>query len=724
MEPLRLFIQNFQCHEESFIDFTKFQSALIIGKVDNNEERSNGVGKTTIFKALEYVLFNQSEVNLEKIIREDCDFCNVIFDFSIDNVEYRVARKRTKKSTDLSLFVRNNTNNSDVMPNITEYKDFSSRRAADTEKDLYKLTKFTYKSFRNIVHFPQDIKDGLSATTPEKRKTILKDVLDIINYSKLEKIAKDKYNVLSKDIDKYKILLDNLQDPFSKLEKSNLELDFIKKEITSKKNSILYNTLLDESTSNDLKNTSDEIAELEKQCQDVLLKEKNLNQDKSKLEISVSDYTVKKNILVKEAKSLVLELDSLKKEQKTLLDVDFSEYDQLVNDITACNDKIQDLKNKIKVNNINIENLLVPMPSDNKCKHCRQDLSPEHKKTCQENIDKELFLNKKENSEFEDLILKLKEDLLEKDKKLNLLNLYKKKINDINLKISLHNKEIASKKLVHDEYLELLNKYSKNLESTNLELSDILSKKNTLPLLKIKELKENIISLKEKQSFVKKDLLSLNNDLNSLNIKLGMLEYSLVEINKNCDLHKEYTVKLQELIKQARLYPTIIQAFSSSGIPNIIIQNVLDDLQVESNNLLNNLRPGLQLAFAVEKTKADGSEADTLDINYTLNGKERYYEQLSGAMKLAVSFSLKLGLSFVLQKLIGVNVRFFLLDEVDQSLDRATIDAFADMIKMFQNNFKFIIITHNDKLKDKFQNGIVVEQNLNMVSKAKFVNGW
>ena len=31
---------------------------------------------------------------------------------------------------------------------------------------------------------------------------------------------------------------------------------------------------------------------------------------------------------------------------------------------------------------------------------------------------------------------------------------------------------------------------------------------------------------------------------------------------------------------------------------------------------------------------------------------------------------------------------------------------------------------YNDKLKDKFQNGIVVEQNLNMVSKAKFVNGW
>ena len=49
MNLIRLYIENFMCHESSYIDFSQFSSALIIGKVENNELHSNGVGKTTIF---------------------------------------------------------------------------------------------------------------------------------------------------------------------------------------------------------------------------------------------------------------------------------------------------------------------------------------------------------------------------------------------------------------------------------------------------------------------------------------------------------------------------------------------------------------------------------------------------------------------------------------------------------------------------------------------------
>ena len=176
--------------------------------------------------------------------------------------------------------------------------------------------------------------------------------------------------------------------------------------------------------------------------------------------------------------------------------------------------------------------------------------------------------------------------------------------------------------------------------------------------------------------------------------------------------------------KKYSIYPSVIQSFSSIGIPNLIIQNVLDDLQIESNNLLSQLKPGLQLSFLIEKIKGDGSESDTLDIKYNINGKERYYEQLSGAMKIAVAFSLKLGLSFLLQKIIGVDIKFLLLDEIDQSLDKASVDAFADIVKFFQKDFVILIITHNDRLKDKFSHAILVEQNVNMVSKAKVVSSW
>jgi len=724
MEPIRLFIQNFQCHDESFIDFTKFQSALIVGKVDNNDERSNGVGKTTIFKALEYVLFNQSEVNLENIIREDTEHCTVTFDFFVDNCEYRVSRKRTKKSTDLSLFVRNNTEASDTMPDISEYKDISSRRVADTEKDLFKLTKFTYKSFRNIVHFPQDVKDGLSSTTPEKRKAILKDVLDIINYSKLEKIAKDKLNSLQKELDKYNILLSNLQDPFTSLKSLEESMLSLNNSLLTKDNLLSLKTEELQSLNSKIDVGVENISSLEKECADVLYKEKSLLQEISKLDLSLKDYSVKKNTIIKNAKELVLELDELKKEQKSILNIDYSTLEPLIAEADEISEKIQKLKNNINVNELNISNLLIPLPKDNKCKHCRQDMSAEHKKTCQENIDKELAIIRQNNSLFSNQIADFTKELLNKNKQINYLQLYKKKLEDVNSKISLKNKEVSDRKVLYSEYLDLISKYTSELDLKKKELEVISQRKEELPLSKINELKNNITHLKNNSTSIHKELELLKKEKDELLYKKAALEFSISEKNKSCVLYKEYSSKIESLIKESRLYPKVIQAFSSSGIPNIIIQNVLDDLQIEANNLLNQLRPGLQLSFTVEKTKSDGSESETLDIAYSLNGKNRYYEQLSGAMKLAVSFSLKLGLSFVLQKLIGVNVRFFLLDEIDQALDRATIDAFADMIKLFQNNFKFLIITHNDHLKEKFSSGIVVQQNISMISNACVVSSW
>lgn len=93
-------------------------------------------------------------------------------------------------------------------------------------------------------------------------------------------------------------------------------------------------------------------------------------------------------------------------------------------------------------------------------------------------------------------------------------------------------------------------------------------------------------------------------------------------------------------------------------------------------------------------------------------------------MKVAATFSLKLGLSFLLQDLIGVKIEFLLLDELDQPLDKASVDFYADIIRFFQKDYKILVITHNDRLKDKFSHAILVEQDINMVSTAKVVSSW
>jgi DNA repair exonuclease SbcCD ATPase subunit len=43
---------------------------------------------------------------------------------------------------------------------------------------------------------------------------------------------------------------------------------------------------------------------------------------------------------------------------------------------------------------------------------------------------------------------------------------------------------------------------------------------------------------------------------------------------------------------------------------------------------------------------------------------------------------------------------------------------------MFQKDYTILVITHDDRLKDKFSHAILVEQDINMVSRARVVTSW
>src|ERR1700727_893443 len=212
MQPVKLIIENFCGHEYSEIDFDKFSIALIVGKQKGNEKISNGVGKSTIFAAIKYVLFNESDFSkVEKVIRHDADFCRVTFEFIVDEVLYTVVRRRSKKGdTDLRLSRKEN----DVVEDIT------GRRPSDTEKELFKLIKMNCKTFCNSVLFSQaEMLNGLAALTPSARKLIMKDAMQLGVYSMFEKLAKKKTSDLTKDIDKEKIIISTLGNPTDDIKK-------------------------------------------------------------------------------------------------------------------------------------------------------------------------------------------------------------------------------------------------------------------------------------------------------------------------------------------------------------------------------------------------------------------------------------------------------------------------------------------------------------------------
>lgn len=716
----KLFIENFMAHEKSFIDFDKFSSALIVGVINNNNDFSNAAGKSTIFKALEYCFFNKAEVNLNKLIREGADNCSVTIDFSTDK-SYRLTRRRNiKNTTEVLLFELHDLNlDIQITENSQYLKPLSGRRDKDTDKEIYNLTKLNYKTFRTINHFVQNDFEGIPSATPEKRRQILKEILNLSIYPKLEKIAKDKFNNIQKEIYALNSIKNNIsynkQEEYSikqlipllseQIKDLNQEILISKKEYDDL-NNIKIN--ISKSISNDIANINScklEIENCEKSKSNNLIKIKELSEQ-------IKSNNVEGKLIISEVKDL----------KNQIVEVSEFKISQLTKDIDLLNEKINQSNFDIKQIILCIEDLKTPMPEDGNCKICRSILTEEYKENCSKQLKESLLLKNKE------LISVRSENAGYIEK----LNAFKKELSNLHFLIknneSLNNK-IHKLNLSAKSKKEIIQVLKNNLKDCELELEEVDKKLNSCNL-KLNSLSDVSLIKFEKEL---EDISSKIEDVKNINInkekKLFELKTSLVinEENLNSLLKakekiNEIEEKLSSLNSDIKIYPDIISSFSSKGIPSQIINKKLNDIQHESNEFLNILKPEIQIQFITEK-EVKKEQEEVLEIMYFINGREREYSQLSGAQKVSVTFALKLGISQILQKSMGVDSRLLLIDEIDQCLDGAGIDAFYNVLRKLQSHYKIMTITHNEKLKNKFNESevIIVRQDRDGISRASIL---
>lgn len=731
MIPHRLYMKDFTCHEISDIHFDEFNSALIVGKVSNNELRSNGVGKTSIFKAIEYALFGEADCKLEYLIRDDTNGCTVSFDFFIENNLYRIIRKKTLKGSDLSFFKRNaevatpdEQDDLKVDKNNKFWKNITAKTASATEADLFKLIKLNYKIFRNTVHFVQNDFNGLATATPSNRKAILKDSLNIALWSKLEKLAKEKGVELSKSIEKKQGQLSELGDPAADMISIKANLLSQEEKLVKQEKDILPIQKLIDSKNAEFTGIKLKLSNFEKAAQALISKKVSLSKEKEVAEKSIEDFSKKKAILIKEAKEAIESSKSLKAEENALSKLDFSKINNIDAEMVDINLTIGELSAKILQAKEKKIEVIAPLPGESICKLCRSHLTDEHRALVEEN-------KKKDLKALDEIIVSSEES---KKKLIEAFNSNKKILSDLKLKLNQLetlkvkivgiSKELADKKRASEEFSELLKQFNETLTLKNKELIDLEEEMKNSSNEEELALKEKFNVLDQDIKFQQIQLKTANDDISSIKSQTAVLQHNLAIKEASLLRVKMLKDELVALEKEYLIIPHVIKSFSPKGIPNLIIQNVLDDLQEQSNKLLEKIKPGLQLHFLVEKTNSKGVQDDDLEIKYLLNGRVREYEQLSGAQKLSVGFALKLGLSLYLQAVLGVKIKMLMLDEIDQALDKASIDAFADIVHLFQEEFKILVITHNDRLKEKFQHAILVEQDVDMVSKAKVVNSW
>jgi exonuclease SbcC len=241
------------------------------------------------------------------------------------------------------------------------------------------------------------------------------------------------------------------------------------------------------------------------------------------------------------------------------------------------------------------------------------------------------------------------------------------------------------------------------LESQAEEQADLVKLEEEIvqlgELVKEQRAREHEVNLQraaERQAYQK--LVNAQQDLNALE----------VQRTRKADLEE----RLASQREQRALYEELRLAFSKNGIPAMIIETAIPELDAAANRLLARMTDGrMQLAITTQREKITGGVAETLDIQIADELGTRSYEMFSGGEAFRIDFAIRVALSQLLARRAGAQLRTLFIDEGFGTQDEDGRNKLVEAITAIQDDFDLILaITHIDDLRDSFPVHIQVEK--------------
>jgi DNA repair protein SbcC/Rad50 len=164
------------------------------------------------------------------------------------------------------------------------------------------------------------------------------------------------------------------------------------------------------------------------------------------------------------------------------------------------------------------------------------------------------------------------------------------------------------------------------------------------------------------------------------------------------------------LAREIAVYAELRDAFGVNGIPAMIIEHTLPELERDANRILQQLTGGrMHARFETQRETKTGNLRETLDIIISDEKGTRPYESFSGGEQFRINFAIRVALSRMLAQRVGVRLRSLFVDEGFGALDADGRQRLVEAVKAVQDEFDIIlIITHVDELREAFPTQILV----------------
>lgn len=201
---------------------------------------------------------------------------------------------------------------------------------------------------------------------------------------------------------------------------------------------------------------------------------------------------------------------------------------------------------------------------------------------------------------------------------------------------------------------------------------------------------------------------SLLNDLSVARQKVTSLDQRKKE-------RKDKEKLREDTAEQVSRYKVLERAFGKKGVPGLLIEQAVPEIEREANDILDRLSAGsMWLSLQTQKDYKNQKREDkqeTLEIEISDPSGTRLYEMFSGGEAFRVNFALRLALSRILAQRANARLQTLVIDEGFGSQDSSGRQRLVEAINRVQDDFALVlVITHMEELKDAFQSRIEVEK--------------
>ena len=161
---------------------------------------------------------------------------------------------------------------------------------------------------------------------------------------------------------------------------------------------------------------------------------------------------------------------------------------------------------------------------------------------------------------------------------------------------------------------------------------------------------EKLAALEETFREREKTVAQLRTKESQVKERVIIAEQALRALDAKREQKKKYEEQRAAFAEQHGIYDELRTAFGKNGVPAMIIETAIPELEATTNDLLMRMTDGrMAVTFSTQREKVTGGTMETLDIGIADELGTRDYEMYSGGEAFRINFAIRVALSKMLR---------------------------------------------------------------------------